>query len=216
MGPVPIGTDDGGREVLSYITGETVGEAIPWPEWVWTEEMLAQIGRAAADYHRAVADFRPGEGARWQWEESLLRPDQIICHHDLAPYNVVVNDGQLTGLIDWDLAGPGTVRSELAFIAWQWIPLQHPWIARYFGWRSEPDYGRRLEILLDAYGLDNRQGFMVDVVARIAYNRDNILRRAAQGVEAYERLVEGGHISGMNMAIEFLAAEMGSFPRDLQ
>ena len=216
LGPVPQGLDRAGREVLSYLPGETIGESMPWPDWVWEEDMLGQIGRIAADYHRAVEDFQPGEDAVWQWESSPVRPHQIVCHHDLAPYNVVVDRDRITGVIDWDLAGPGVPRSELAFIAWQWIPLQHPWVARMFGWRGEPDYTRRLNLLLDAYGLKERRGFLVDVIARIAYNRDHIQRRAEQGIDSYVRLVKGGHIAGMNMAIEFLADEMSKFPASMR
>jgi aminoglycoside phosphotransferase (APT) family kinase protein len=212
---VPQGIDPHGREILSYIPGETIADAVPWPDWVWEEGTLAQIAEVTADYHRAVADFQPAGDSRWQWEDAPLRTGQIVCHHDLAPYNVVVGGDKITGIIDWDLAGPGTPRSELAFIAWQWVPLQHPMVARFFGWRREPDYARRLGILLDSYGLEERSGFMVDVVARIAYNRDHIQTRAAQGVEAYVQLVRDGHIAGMNMAIEFLADEMESFPAEL-
>ena len=84
---------------------------------------------------------------------------------------------------------------------------------RIFGWRGEPDYARRLNLLLDAYGLQDRHGFLIDVIARIAYNRDHIQRRADQGIESYVRLVNGGHIAGMNMAIEFLADEIVELSR---
>jgi hypothetical protein len=214
LAPEPLGLDADGREKLSWMPGETLGATMPWPDWVWDEETLAGIGEVAARYHRAAADFAAGPDAVWQWDP--IRHADIVCHHDLAPYNVVVSSGRITGVIDWDLAGPGTVRSELAFIAWQWVPLQHPWVSRMFGWRGDPDYGRRLQILLDSYGLAERQGFMTEVIARIAYNRDNIVRRAREGIEAYVQLENEGHITGMNMAIEFLADEMGSFPPEMQ
>jgi len=214
LAPEPLDVDEQGREVLSFLPGETLAGTMPWPDWVWDDGLLADIGGVAAAYHRAAADFAPGPDAVWQWDAA--RPATIVCHHDLAPYNVVVNSGRITGIIDWDLAGPGTPRSELAFVAWQWVPLQHPSIARMFGWRIEPDYSRRLRILLDAYGLEDRQGFIAEVIARIAYNRDNIARRARSGMEAYIQLERDGHLTGMNMAIEFLANEMAGFPPEMQ
>ncbi len=205
LGPEPLGFDDQGRETLSFIAGDTIGASFPWPDWVWDEALLAEVGRAAAHYHAAVADFRPPGSIPWNWGPAELGPDEIVCHHDLAPYNVVVADGHLGGIIDWDLIGPGTARSDLAFIAWQWVPLHDPFITRAFGWRDLPDYGHRLRILLDSYGLADRAGFIDDVIARIKLNRDVMVRRAREGVVAYIRLEQEGHVIGMNRALSFVS-----------
>jgi hypothetical protein len=207
LGPEPLGFDDQGREILSYLRGDTVGTAFPWPEWVWAEDLLGQVGRATARYHQAVADFRPAGLVAWHDETSELPADQIVCHHDLAPYNVVVEQDALRGFIDWDLVGPGTTRSELAFIAWQWVPLHDPFVTRAFGWRTRPDLGRRLRILLDSYGLSDRSGFIDDVIVRIGRNRHLIQRNADAGIAAYVRLEQEGHVEGMNRAMAFLAQE---------
>jgi hypothetical protein len=215
LGPEPLGYDDRGREVLSYLPGDSVGTTMPWPDWVWDEDLLGQVGRAAAGYHRAVADFRPDGVIPWHSGAAPLADGQIVCHHDLAPYNVVVEGGRLRGIIDWDLIGPGTVRSELAFIAWQWVPLQHPLVTRYFGWDTDPDLGRRLRILLDAYGLDDRSGFIADVTARVHLNQAGIVQRAAAGDPAYQRLAEEGHVAGMDAAIDFLTEQEGALQSEL-
>ena len=120
---------------------------------------------------------------------------------------MVVRDGRLGGIIDWDLIFPGTIRSELAFIAWQWVPLQDPYIARVFGWQDRHDLGRRLRILLDGYGLADRSGFIDDVIIRVKQNRDVIVRRAREGVAAYVELERQGHVAGMNRAMAFLSDE---------
>jgi hypothetical protein len=207
LGPQPLGFDGAGREILSYVPGQTVGDSLPWPDWVWEETLLASVGRATARYHQAVRDFRPAGVLPWRWGPAELGPDQIVCHHDLAPYNVVVSHGRLQGIIDWDLVGPGTIRSELAFVAWQWVPLQDPAIARFFGWRTRPHLVRRLLLILDSYGLRDRAGFIDEVVARVRLNRDVMMRKAAEGDVAYMQLMEEGHVAGMNMAIAFLSAE---------
>jgi hypothetical protein len=206
LAPRPLGFDGQGREVLSYLPGQTVGAALPWPDWVWEERLLAEVGRATARYHRAVGDFRPRGVLPWRWGPAQLEPGQIVCHHDLAPYNVVARGGRLHGIIDWDLIGPGTVRSELAFVAWQWVPLQDPAITRFFGWRTSPDLVHRLRLVLDSYGLLDRSGFIDDVIARIRLNRDVMVRKAAEGDAAYVELAEQGHVAGMNMAIAFVSA----------
>jgi hypothetical protein len=207
LGPHPLGFDRAGREILSYLPGRTVGNSLPWPDWVWEEGLLAEVSQAAARYHRTVRDFRPPGVLPWRWGPAELGPDEIVCHHDLAPYNVVVGGGRLRGIIDWDLIGPGTTRSELAFIAWQWVPLQDPAITRYFGWRTPPNLVRRLRIVLDNYGLVDRAGFLDEVIARVRLNRDVMIRKAGEGDPAYLQLAEQGHVAGMNMAIAFLAAE---------
>jgi aminoglycoside phosphotransferase (APT) family kinase protein len=193
--------------VLSYIPGQTVGEHMPWPQWVWNEQLLAEVGRAAAAYHQAVRDFRPAGEVDWFFGAAALSADQIVCHHDIAPYNVVVEGGSLRGIIDWDLAGPGTVRSEVAFIAWQWVPLHDPIVTGLFGWDRPPDRGRRLRVLLDSYGLADRRGFIDDVMTRIEFNRDVMITRAAAGDVAYMRLEQEGHVWGMNQALAFLQLE---------
>jgi hypothetical protein len=202
--PRTLGFDERGREVLSFVPGDTVGGDLPWPDWVWSEEILVEVGRATAQFHRAVADFRPSGTRPWSWGPAELAEGQIICHNDIAPYNVVAESGHLRAFIDWDLSGPGTTRSDLAFVAWQWVPLHDPLVARFFC-RYDLDVARRLRILLDSYELEDRAGFVDDVVTRIELNRDVMLRKAAGGDPAYGRLVEVGHVSGMNRAIDFLA-----------
>lgn len=205
LAPEPLGFDDDGREVVSYLPGTTVGWALPWPDLIRDDGLLAQVGVATARYHRAVADFRPTGVVPWQSGPAPLGETELVCHHDLAPYNVVVADGQLVGIIDWDLAAPGSRLSDLAFVAWQWVPLHGPAVTRVLGWTDPPDRARRLRLLLDAYGLHDRTGFIDQVVARIAYNRDIMTSRAASGDHAYQSLVEQGHVAGMDLALAFLA-----------
>ena len=209
LAPEPLGFDDSDREVLSYIPGSTFGWSLPWPEVVRTEAMLEEIGQVTARYHRAVIDFRPAGTVPWQTAPAALGQSELVCHHDLAPYNVVVMGGRLTGIIDWDLAGPGSRSSELAFVAWQWVPLHGPFVTRLVGWSRPPDRARRLRLLLDAYGLHDRTGFIDAVTNRISTNRDIMVRKAAEGSPAYQDLVQKGHLAGMDEALTLLA-ETGS------
>jgi hypothetical protein len=207
LGPEPLGLDESGREVLSYIRGSTVGWSLPWPDVIRSEDLLQQMGEAAAHYHRCATDFRPPGMVPWHSSPAVLRSSELVCHHDLAPYNVVVADGRLQGIIDWDLAGPGTALSDLAFLAWQWVPLHGPLVTGLLGWVDPPDRARRLRLLLDSYGLHDRGTFIPEVTKRIGLNRDIMLRKAAEGDLAYQSLIRQGHVAGMEEALSFLAAE---------
>jgi hypothetical protein len=205
LAPEPLGFDSSGREILSFIPGTTVGWSLPWPNLIRSEALLEQVGEMTAHYHRSVIDFRPVGPVPWQAGPSALGASELVCHHDLGPYNVVVAGGRLTGVIDWDLAGPGSVLSDLAFVAWQWVPLHGLIVTRLQGWSEQPDRGRRLDLLLDAYGLEDRSGFIDGVIERIGYNRDVMMRKAAEGSQAYQRLIQQGHLVGMEEALTFLA-----------
>ena len=201
LAPEPIGFDEQGREMLRFIAGETVGWQLPWPGWIRSDPVLAEVGRALADYHAAVADFRPPPGARWQ---SGAGSGPVVCHNDFAPYNAVLSGGRLRGIIDWDLAGPGPAVSDLAFTAWQWVPLHGPMVAGVMGWRPEVDRGARLRLLLDSYGWDDRAGFVDAARDRVTYNHQVMVTRAAQGDARYQALVDQGHLFGMEEALRYL------------
>lgn len=207
LAPEPLGLDDRGREVLSWIEGTTVGWALPWPAVIRSESLLIEVGQALAALHRRAGGFATPAEARWQWATGTAAYWQTYCHNDLAPYNVVLRDGSLAGIIDWDQAGPGDPRSDLAFTAWQWVPLHGPFVTQLMGWDPPPDRARRLGILLDAYRLSDRSGLVEAVRERIVWNRSIMLERAAAGDQAYQALVDRGHVGGMDEALAALAAD---------
>ena len=61
--PRPFGMDEDGREVLSYLEGDTIGEARPWPAWVLSDAALVAAGWWLRDFQAAVASFERPPGA---------------------------------------------------------------------------------------------------------------------------------------------------------
>ena len=45
LAPEPLGLDDEGREIVSYIPGATVGWSLPWPEPIRTMTCSSRSGR---------------------------------------------------------------------------------------------------------------------------------------------------------------------------
>src|SRR4051812_25885378 len=169
--PRVLGFDDAGREVLTYLEGETAGEA-PWPAWVSSDEALTQVGSWLRRLHDATADFVPPSDAVWFAGQSW-RPGLVIGHHDAAPYNAVWRRGQLAGFVDWDTAGPSTRELDLAFSALMWVPLLAAGTAWPVPAGTVEDRARRLHLLLDGYRYaGNRAAFAAVVASRARINAD--------------------------------------------
>jgi hypothetical protein len=107
LAPRPLGFDEQGREVLTFLEGETIGRRKPRPAWVHAEDTLVQVAHWMRACHEAVADFVPPPGAVWRGG-GIWSPGLIIAHNDAATYNAAWHQGRLTGFFDWDFAGPAT------------------------------------------------------------------------------------------------------------
>lgn len=182
------GVDERGRQVLGFLSGETVSEQRPWPVWVWDDVTLAQVGAWLRRLHDATTTFQPPEDAVWFAGQSW-RPDLIIGHHDAAPYNAVWRDGRLVGFADWDTAGPSTRELDLAYVALWWVPLHARHVVAPLGFTQVHDRARRLHLLLDAYGYDgDRVAFRGAVASRARLNA-SVIRRKAKHDPIYRALL---------------------------
>jgi hypothetical protein len=204
LAPEPLGFDDQGREVVRYIDGDTSATVSPWPGPLWSDELLIEAGKTVADYHRAVADFVPPEDVHWQYRPRALVPGEIICHHDFAPYNAVFRGTQLLGMVDWESAGPGTVHEEIAFLAWQLVPLRPPEPEVNDGGHPKIDQVARLRLLLDSYGFEDRTDFIQAIIHRVEISRSGIEERASEGGRAFIELRNEGHTRDMASLIRYL------------
>jgi hypothetical protein len=202
--PQPLGFDSRGREVLSYVEGETVGDTLPWPAWVHDEGTLVQAARWLRRYHEAVADFTAPAGAAWQMG-GQWRPGLIIGHNDAAPYNAAWADGSLS-FFDWDMAGPVSAEWDLAFTAFSWVPLHARHVVSAEGFTDFPARPRRLALFLAEYGWTGTVSDFLPVVrACIRGHANGIRRLAAAGDPIFMRLLAEGAPDNLDIALSELA-----------
>ncbi len=144
--PEPFGFDEQGREVLEFLHGAV--PAYPLPDLVWSDAFLVDAARLLRRLHDASAGF-PREGAVWQ--QPAREPDEVVSINDFAPYNLVLRNGRIAGVIDLDQASPGPRVRDVAHLAYRLVPLTAPGSrdGRTSGARER---GRRLRLLADAYG----------------------------------------------------------------
>jgi 8-oxo-dGTP diphosphatase len=180
--PRVYGFDERGREVLEYLPGR-----VPEPDRETpSEELLGDAMRWLRRFHDAVAGTSlPGP---WRATTSAPGVGELLCHNDFAPYNVAVSTSatgeRLVGVFDWDLAGPATRLEDLAFAAWNWVPM----------WQVLPaaTAAYRLEVMAAAYG-DVGAGQILDgVVPRIEKTVELIRAGLASGDPGMANLLAVG------------------------
>jgi hypothetical protein len=201
-----LGIDDQGREILTFIAGE-VG-AYPLPASMWSDEALTGAAQLLRRLHDATLGYAAPEGAEWQFAYPDPTRHEVICHNDVAPYNMVFVDGRPHALIDFDTAGPCPRIWDLAYAAYTFVPLASfvpladgrtvPYESQHAGERA-----RRLWLLQDAYGLPT-DGLLPTVGLRLDAVCDLLLARAAAGDEAYRRLITEGHLDHYRREVAFV------------
>jgi hypothetical protein len=189
--PRALGVDEHGREVLTFLAGETVGSARPWPAWVYAEDTLVQVAAWMRCFHRAVADFAPAADAVWRMGGHWA-PGLIVGHNDAAPYNAVWRDGRLAGFFDWDMAGPVSPAWDVGFAAFSWVPLHAEHVVAREGLRDFAARPRRLQPFLAEYGWTASVPAFLEIVAARIQAHVTSLRDLAAHDPLFARIVAQG------------------------
>lgn len=190
--PHVLGFDEHGREILSFLPGRVVDI----DSELLTTAQLQSVVAWTRSFHNAVDAF----DHRGPWRFSEIRQPTLIGHNDVAPYNVCFDGDDLVGVFDWDLAGPTTPLLELAFIAWNCVPL----------WR---DVGRglaaeRLELIASTYGSHSALEVLQAVPMRIQLMLDWIPKAASAGDEGMVNLMTVGEPERSQRSLEDLLGRL--------
>ena len=160
--PRVLGVDDEGREVLTYLEGDSGPDG--WDRVV-DENGLAAMARLLREYHEAVSGFR-----------------DFYCHGDFGPWNLVWHGTQPVGIIDWDYAWPNGKIHDIAYALEYVAPFRSDEeCTRWLRYPAPPDRRRRLELFASAYGLTSTDGLVDEVITQQEVVLDRARRLAAEG-----------------------------------
>ena len=106
-----------GRQVLEYVPGSLWHNNGPH-----TLTELRRVGGIIRALHRDAASFQVPEGAQWNTRYQLDQ-QEIICHNDLAPWNLVCGPERWV-FIDWDASAPATRLWDLAWSSISFPPFE--------------------------------------------------------------------------------------------
>lgn len=159
LAPAFLGIDEKGREVISYLPGETP-DNIGW----FQDETCIRAAEIIRELHEALADF-PGAGA-----------GETVCHMDLSPCNFRFRDGVPYGVFDWDAARIGDPLDDLAYAVWLWLDMGNPDT-------EASEISRRAVLFLDAYGVERerRAGFKERILRQMERVAGSVNPNSEQG-----------------------------------
>ena len=201
LAPLPLGTDDEGCDVQQFVEGD-----INW--WPRDDEVW-QIGDLLRRYHEAVRDFEPPGPFRFHHRPHQL--GDVVAHHDVAPWNVIVREGQIAALIDWDATGWDPPLVDLAYAVWryaslydddffhgEWLPLRAVDINRF----------ARARAICDGYGLTKHERRTVPeaLLTMLSRHRQLFLDQAAVNNPPFQRLVATGALSVIDDSERWISA----------
>lgn len=186
-----LGIDEQNREILSFLPGDT-----GLPESIWqSDEPMIATATLLRQYHDAVADFVPPEDAEWSYRYPDSSRHEVICHNDFAPYNLVYQDGIPTGVIDFDLAGPGPRLRDVAYAAYWMTPLSFNSADQIVYTEADLQNGsRRLRLFCETVGVSVNRDLLDMISEVLAHMGDEAIMRKMLGDVAAAKLKAEGHL----------------------
>ena len=194
--PQPLGMDEHGREVLSYLHGEA--GASPLAGAQRDDAVVQQAAQLLKTLHDATAEVVANPvadtAASWStgWRVPAQAPAEVICHGDFAPYNCAFQGGRLVGVFDFDYAHPAPRLWDIAYAVYRFAPLADPVWCEGFG--TPPEQARRLRLFCDAYGLHDRSALVDAVITRVGAMADHLLAGLQQRDPRRMAAVRAGHL----------------------
>jgi aminoglycoside phosphotransferase (APT) family kinase protein len=166
--PRPLGYDERGREVVSWIEGVVPDDSPA----LLSDARLVSVTALVRAFHDASASF-PG-----------LPEGEVMCHGDLGPHNTVFRGDVAVGLIDWDdgiHAGPRI--DDFAHAAWCCADLALDAV-------PVADQGRRLRLMCAGYPGMTPRAVVEELTDRFRRARaDHLAHGRTGGVEVFDGLL---------------------------
>ena len=177
--PRPLGYDERGRQVLTFVDGE-VPRAAPY---LLSAAQLRSASALIRGFHDAAAT------------STLCADQETVCHGDLGPHNTVFRRERAAALIDFDAdVGPGRRLDDFAHAVWCFADLTEAEVA-------VAEQARKAHLMCDIYGGVEVAAVLEALTARFHRARAQHLAMGRHGgVQVFEDLLRWMDLHGRRVA----------------
>jgi Phosphotransferase enzyme family len=205
--PQPMGLDEQGREVVSFLEGRASNW--PWPAALLDVSGAKQVGALLRRYHAAARDFVPPSPALWRHGPQALAAGEVVLHGDFGPHNLIWSETDVAGVIDFELARPGDPLEDAGFAVIRVAQLRPDEMTRPVGFAAPPDRGARLAAFADGFGAP--PATLVQAALRAqAGEIERIVRLGGAGVEPWASFRRRGLEAQARAELDWLTANAGA------
>lgn len=208
--PSFLGIDDRDREILSFIPGET-GVTFPKVKsYMLSDEVLVEVASMLRGFHDASASFGQQPSMEWMLSYPGNDPHEVMCHNDVAPYNVVFVNGKPTAIIDFDTACPGPRLWDIVYTLYTFVPLgrfvpdSKGQLLLYDPVIHVMDRKKRIVLFFEVYGMTLPTNVIEYLLLRLGELCNTLLTKARNGEPEFVKMVAGGHVEHYLSDIAFI------------
>jgi aminoglycoside phosphotransferase (APT) family kinase protein len=189
--PKPLGFDEYGREILEFLGGTT--SDYPWTLNAGSMQALVAAAKLLRAYHDVSKDFLKYYPSLYSnWMLPSRHPQEVVCHGDFAPYNIVFKDEKAVGVIDFDAAHPGPRVWDIAYALYRFAPFMN--LPKENHCENLKEQILRAKEFCNAYGLDkiSRKGMTELMIERLQALINFMFQSAAERNQKYILTMEAG------------------------
>ena len=207
--PRPYGVSADADEV-EFIPGVGGDDAC---RLVDSDSAVAAVGELLRRYHDAVAGWQPSERLSWfDGSTGAGTGDELVCHGDVGPWNLIWRDGRIAGLIDWEHAHVGTRTRDIAYALHYLAPIRdRSYWQGVLGLDRRPRRRHRMRVFAEAYGITLDEELVEQVMASQVAGVDLMRSLAERGDPRRRQLVADGELDREQRAVAWTRARRAKF-----
>ncbi len=179
--PRVLGFDEQGREVLSYIEGQSGGDG--WAKII-PDEGLKIFAKLLREYHEVIANFKPPADSEWAYSKGAPKKGEVMCHGDFGPWNVVWQGSEPVGIVDWDFVLPAKPEYDILYALEYSAPFRNDEnTLEWHHFPEIPDRKHRVNVFLGAYGtssIENIAQKVANMQRQVGKYEEQLAKRGLQ------------------------------------
>ncbi|SHI16244.1 aminoglycoside phosphotransferase family protein [Clostridium intestinale] len=206
------------QEILTFMEGNIVENYPDIDALEYKMKNIKLIANMLKEYHDATVDFHYGEEDEWFLEYKGGLDKEVICHNDIASYNITFSNNAPVGIIDFDTACPAPRIWDIAYAVYRFVPLSKkvyvPYKNDYRDYKRACDSEERKVLIkkfADSYGDYEVKDILENVILRLESLVELFNSECQKGNMEFIKMKNEGHQEFYIEEIKFIKQNMNDW-----